>query len=195
MVNNMEPEVCYICGGTGAFQCTSCQQYVCSKHWYYSNALQCIKCHETYSKESPVQTKDFSNIQKKVNKAIWAGLIAGGFIGFLIAPSFWAIVIGMFIGGIMSRIAFGLFASEETKKELAEYGKYKEKEIALEKQKQHSESSSYLSNIECPTCHSKTVRKISTSKKFAYVAGFGILAPAFKKVRSQFECKNCGYKW
>jgi predicted RNA-binding Zn-ribbon protein involved in translation (DUF1610 family) len=47
----------------------------------------------------------------------------------------------------------------------------------------------------CPTCNSGNIEKISTAKKAAYVAGFGILAPAFKKVRSQFQCKNCGYKW
>lgn len=49
--------------------------------------------------------------------------------------------------------------------------------------------------LKCPTCQSTNVDKISKGKKLAYVAGFGILAPAFKKVRSQFECKSCGYKW
>lgn len=47
----------------------------------------------------------------------------------------------------------------------------------------------------CPTCNSGNIKKISPAEKGAYVAGFGILAPVFKKVRSQFECKNCGYKW
>jgi hypothetical protein len=47
----------------------------------------------------------------------------------------------------------------------------------------------------CPTCGSSAIEKISTGNKLAYVAGVGILAPAFKKVRSQFECKKCGYKW
>jgi DNA-directed RNA polymerase subunit RPC12/RpoP len=49
--------------------------------------------------------------------------------------------------------------------------------------------------LKCPTCGSVNIEKISTAKKAAYVAGVGILAPAFKKVRSQFECKNCRYKW
>ena len=48
---------------------------------------------------------------------------------------------------------------------------------------------------ECPTCHSTNIERISTGKKAAYVLGVGVLAPAFKKVRSQFECKSCGYKW
>lgn len=50
-------------------------------------------------------------------------------------------------------------------------------------------------NIKCPTCQSSNVKRITTAKKAAYVIGLGILAPAFKKVRSQFECKKCGYKW
>jgi hypothetical protein len=28
-----------------------------------------------------------------------------------------------------------------------------------------------------------------------YVAVAGFLAPVFKKVRSQFICQHCGYKW
>jgi uncharacterized membrane protein len=49
--------------------------------------------------------------------------------------------------------------------------------------------------IKCPTCNSNNIVRISAGKKAAYVMVFGILAPAFKKVRSQFECKQCGYKW
>jgi len=54
---------------------------------------------------------------------------------------------------------------------------------------------STLESPKCPTCGSIDVEKISTGKKLAYLAGFGALAPAFKKARSQFECKSCGYKW
>jgi restriction system protein len=41
-----QSNVCYICGEKGLYECTICHQYACSKHWYYSNALQCIKCHD-----------------------------------------------------------------------------------------------------------------------------------------------------
>lgn len=61
----------------------------------------------------------------------------------------------------------------------------------LEKLRQNN----YIPNIKCPTCQSLTVIKISTGTKLGYVILTGILAPAFKKVRSQFECKTCGYKW
>lgn len=49
--------------------------------------------------------------------------------------------------------------------------------------------------VKCPTCQSTDVERISTAKKTTYVVAVGVLAPAFKKVRSQFECKQCGYKW
>lgn len=49
--------------------------------------------------------------------------------------------------------------------------------------------------IVCPTCGSDRVVKISMGTKMKYVLAVGILAPAFKKVRSQFLCENCGYKW
>jgi hypothetical protein len=49
--------------------------------------------------------------------------------------------------------------------------------------------------IQCPNCSSTNVTKISTGKKLPYVALAGLAAPVFKKVRSQFECNKCGYKW
>ncbi|MCF2679789.1 hypothetical protein JQM69_03580 [Faecalicatena contorta] len=44
----------------------------------------------------------------------------------------------------------------------------------------------------CPTCGSTNIRKISTTRKVAGAMGFGFLS---KTAKSQFECKNCGYKW
>lgn len=44
----------------------------------------------------------------------------------------------------------------------------------------------------CPTCNSTNVQKISTTKKLAGAIGFGLLS---KTAKSQFECKDCGYKW
>ena len=45
---------------------------------------------------------------------------------------------------------------------------------------------------ECPTCHSKNVRKISVAKRAVFAGTFGLFS---KTARSQFECKDCGYKW
>jgi len=45
---------------------------------------------------------------------------------------------------------------------------------------------------ECPTCHSKNVRKISVAKRVVFAGTFGLFS---KTARSQFECKDCGYKW
>lgn len=44
----------------------------------------------------------------------------------------------------------------------------------------------------CPTCSSTNIYKISATHKVAGAIGFGLLS---KTARSQFECKNCGYKW
>ena len=44
----------------------------------------------------------------------------------------------------------------------------------------------------CPTCGSPDIKKISTSAKVVKAGLFGWLS---KTARSQFECKNCGYKW
>lgn len=44
----------------------------------------------------------------------------------------------------------------------------------------------------CPTCGSTNIQKISVTKKAAGAIGFGLFS---KTAKSQFECKNCGYKW
>lgn len=44
----------------------------------------------------------------------------------------------------------------------------------------------------CPTCQSNRVIKISNPRRIAHGLTFGILS---KTAFSQFECKNCGYKW
>lgn len=44
----------------------------------------------------------------------------------------------------------------------------------------------------CPTCGSTNIKKISATSKFMGAIGFGLFS---KTARSQFECKNCGYKW
>lgn len=45
---------------------------------------------------------------------------------------------------------------------------------------------------QCPTCGSTNIQKISATKKAAGAIGFGLFS---KTAKSQFECKNCGYKW
>ena len=44
----------------------------------------------------------------------------------------------------------------------------------------------------CPTCNSTNIKRISTASKAVGVGLFGIFS---KTARSQFECKDCGYKW
>lgn len=60
---------------------------------------------------------------------------------------------------------------------------------AISSQKQQNISS----NIpKCPTCGSTNIKKITAGQKLGGMIGFGIFS---KTARSQFECKNCGYKW
>ena len=44
----------------------------------------------------------------------------------------------------------------------------------------------------CPTCGSTNIKRISSLSRAAHGFAFGLLS---KTARSQFECKNCRYKW
>ena len=44
----------------------------------------------------------------------------------------------------------------------------------------------------CPTCSSTNIEKISSFDKTAGAVMFGLFS---KTARSQFKCRNCGYKW
>lgn len=44
----------------------------------------------------------------------------------------------------------------------------------------------------CPTCGSTNIEKIYTAKKAAGGFMFGLFS---KTAKSQFACKDCGYKW
>lgn len=44
----------------------------------------------------------------------------------------------------------------------------------------------------CPTCNSTNVKKISSIRRGIHAISWGLLSTT---ARSQFECKNCGYKW
>ena len=49
-----------------------------------------------------------------------------------------------------------------------------------------------LLNPHCPTCNSTNVKKISELRRGAHAVAWGLFSTT---ARSQFECKNCGYKW
>lgn len=44
----------------------------------------------------------------------------------------------------------------------------------------------------CPTCGSTNIQKISDLRRGVHAVAWGLLS---NTARSQFECKNCGYKW
>ena len=49
-----------------------------------------------------------------------------------------------------------------------------------------------INKPKCPTCGSTNIAKISNLKRATHGYAFGLFS---KTARSQFECKNCGYKW
>ena len=49
-----------------------------------------------------------------------------------------------------------------------------------------------INSAKCPTCQSTNIQKISAGRKLLGGLGFGLMS---KTATSQFECKNCGYKW
>ena len=56
-----------------------------------------------------------------------------------------------------------------------------------------SKSYSSASNIpHCPTCNSTNIKRISTASKAVGAGLFGLFS---KTAKSQFECRDCGYKW
>lgn len=51
---------------------------------------------------------------------------------------------------------------------------------------------SRLTQPKCPTCGSTNINKISDLRKGVHALAFGLFS---KTARSQFECRDCGYKW
>ena len=158
--------------------------------------VSCRKCsaiilestaNETNGLCMPCSKKDYKEIESKLYLSLIICAIIGGSVGYIFFKNTFSIIIGAFIGAVSSSFVFDLFANPETKEKHSEYGK----KVLAEKQRRAMSTPI----ISCPTCKSNNVNKISAGKKMAYVAATGILAPAFKKVRSQFECKSCGYKW
>ncbi len=70
----------------------------------------------------------------------------------------------------------------------------RKKRIIQDKQKQAEEQTRQdaINIPKCPTCKSTDIKKITATSKIAGAIGFGLLS---KTAKSQFECKNCGYKW
>lgn len=119
------------------------------------------------------------------------GAIIGALVFGTLLTGFAFAFIGPKAGVVMLIISvFFLYTGLTTsKKEIEEIQKRNAEQEAKKWARQQS------LNIKCPTCQSSNVERITASKKAAYIIGLGIFAPAFKKVRSQFECKRCGYKW
>lgn len=58
---------------------------------------------------------------------------------------------------------------------------------------QNSERKKYNNYVlECPICHSKNVKKISTASRALSV---GMVGMASSKIGKQYECDNCHHKW
>ena len=68
--------------------------------------------------------------------------------------------------------------------------KDKASEYAINYLKTHSTSTGNVPK--CPTCGSTNITKISAVKRATHAYAFGLFS---KTAKSQFECKNCGYKW
>ena len=70
--------------------------------------------------------------------------------------------------------------------------------LSLIKQENKNQSTHQHQSIQqpstphCPTCNSTNIKRISAASKAVGVGLFGIFS---KTARSQFECKDCGYKW
>jgi len=112
-------------------------------------------------------------------------------------PSFGGVFVAVIIGTVLSMILKRVTTDETMKKKIRDHDAFKAKQIEEMKAIQFNQKLNQIKNlnIKCPTCGSNDVDRISTGKKLAYVATVGILAPAFKKVRSQFQCRECRYKW
>lgn len=67
-----------------------------------------------------------------------------------------------------------------------------EDELKKMKEKLSSASTKTTNTPKCPTCGSTNIEKISLNKKAVGAFGFGLFS---KTAKSQFHCKDCGYKW
>ena len=67
------------------------------------------------------------------------------------------------------------------------------REVKRENSARQSTQVTQPSNVpHCSTCGSTNIKKISATSKAVGAGLFGLFS---KTARSQFECKDCGYKW
>ncbi len=65
--------------------------------------------------------------------------------------------------------------------------------LILSSRQNYSSPIQQKTNIpKCPTCGSENIEKISSFDKASGTFLFGLFS---KNAKSQFKCKNCGYKW
>lgn len=81
---------------------------------------------------------------------------------------------------------------------------YERRLLIIKAENEHKDSNYYIDNSStqstqqstniphCPTCGSSNIKKISVTSKAVGAGLFGLFS---KTARSQFECKDCGYKW
>lgn len=84
-----------------------------------------------------------------------------------------------------------LLYQTRTQKELEEIRKQLEEKSFADST--NDEEKKEQTNLpKCPTCSSTNIEKISSFDKAAGAVMFGLFS---KTARSQFKCRNCGYKW
>lgn len=62
----------------------------------------------------------------------------------------------------------------------------------FESDKSRNVTQTFANLPKCPTCGSTNIQKISDLRRGVHAVAWGLLS---NTARSQFECKNCGYKW
>lgn len=69
-------------------------------------------------------------------------------------------------------------------------GKLSEQALAYIDKKNENKTSQNIPK--CPTCGSSNIENISALSRATHAYAFGLFS---KTAKSQFKCKNCGYKW
>lgn len=164
---------------------------------YYSrwdvNILRCDGCLIEYfdNEIAPKMQKTFSSIQKNITNEdiVYKSANTKEFyeqksIEQFGTPSRWY---ELFIKEEVSKLPS--YSQHKGKIELSNYYD-RQKRIAERKANPVPAYKPYVPK--CPTCGSANVQKISDLRKAGGAILFGIFS---KDAKSQFECRNCGYKW
>lgn len=83
-----------------------------------------------------------------------------------------------------------LLATDEERRRMDQEDTAREQREKEKRQLEQNQKEQFVPR--CPTCGSSDIKKISTTAKVIGAGLFGLLS---KTAKSQFECKNCGYKW